>query len=108
VNGLTEIGISKLDILSGLNFPHIATTYQRKGEKYIDLPEGPFDLDTFTPIYEKLRGWETDLWEIRQWQDLPLEAQNYILTIEELIATPVSIISVGPERDQVVHREIKI
>lgn len=105
INGLTEIVITKLDILSGLNLPHIATAYQRDGEEYRDLPDGPFDLDTFTPVYRKLRGWETDLWEIRQWRDLPNEAQEYIRTIEELVATPVSTISVGPEREQVVYRE---
>jgi adenylosuccinate synthase len=108
INGLTEIGITKLDILSGLNFPHIATAYQREGEKYFDLPDGPFDLSTFSPEYEKLQGWETELWEIRQWQDLPKEAQNYIHTIEELVAIPVSTISVGPERDQAIHREKKV
>lgn len=105
VNGLTEIAITKLDILSGLNFPHIATAYQRNGEEYPDLPEGPFDLDTFSPVYEKLQGWESDLWEIRHWEDLPTEAQVYIHRIEELVATPVSVISVGPEREQVIHRE---
>ncbi len=105
VNGLTELAITKLDILSGLNFPHIATAYQRNGEEYRDLPDGPFNLDTFTPVYEKLHGWETDLWKIRHWKDLPDEAQVYVRTIEQLTATPVTTISVGPEREQVIYRE---
>jgi adenylosuccinate synthase len=105
VNGLTELAITKLDILSGLNFPHIATAYLRDGEEYRDLPDGPFDLDTFTPVYEKFHGWETDLWEIRHWKDLPDEAQEYVRSIEQLTATPVRTISVGPEREQVIYRE---
>jgi adenylosuccinate synthase len=105
INGLTEVVITKLDILSGLNLPHIAIAYQRDGEEFRDLPDGPVNLDTFSPVYQKLHGWETDLWEIRHWRDLPNEAQDYIRTIEELIATPISTISVGPEREQVIYRE---
>jgi adenylosuccinate synthase len=105
INGLTELAITKLDILAGLNFPHIAIAYQKDGEEYRDLPDGPFELESFTPIYKRLRGWETDLWDIREWRDLPNEARDYIHTIEELTATPISTISVGPEREQVIYRE---
>jgi adenylosuccinate synthase len=105
INGLTELAITKLDILAGLNFPHIAVAYQKDEEEYRDLPDGPFDLESFTPVYKRLRGWETDLWDIREWRDLPNEAQDYIHTIEEIAATPISTISVGPEREQVIYRE---
>lgn len=104
VNGLTEIAITKLDIISGLNFPHIATAYLREGKEFRDLPESPIDLGAFEPLYEKLKGWETNLWEIRDWKELPEEAQSYIEHIEQLVDTHISTISVGPERDQVVHR----
>jgi adenylosuccinate synthase len=106
INGLTELAITKLDILSGLNFPHIAIAYHKDGEEFRDLPDGPFNLDTFTPIYKKTHGWETDLWDIREWKDLPTEAQDYIHIIEKLAATPIRTISVGPERDQVIYREV--
>jgi adenylosuccinate synthase len=105
VNGLTELAITKLDILSGLNFPHIAVAYLRDGKEYRDLPDGPFNLDTFTPDYKRLHGWEVDLWDSRHWTDLPLQAQDFIRSIEELADTPVSTISVGPEREQVIRRE---
>lgn len=104
VNGLTELAITKLDILSGLNFPHIAVAYLRDGQEYQDLPHGPSDLSGFTPIYKKLRGWESDLWEVKAWDQLPKQAQDYVLQIEELISLPVQIISVGPEREQVIRR----
>jgi len=77
VNGLTEIAVTKLDILSGLNYPHIAKAYLRDGQEFHDLPDGPMDLGTFDPLYEKLHG---------------------------VVETPITTISVGPERDQVVHR----
>jgi len=105
VNGLTELAITKLDILSGLNYLHIAKSYQRDGQEYSELPDGPSNLETFSPVYEKLQGWEIDLWEVRQWNDLPHESRDYIRSIEELVGTPISTISVGPERDQVIHRE---
>lgn len=105
VNGLTEVAITKLDILSGLNFPHVAHGYSRAGQEYRRLPDGPMDLETFEPLYEKLLGWETNLWEMRVWSDLPHEAQTYIKYIERIVETPITTISVGPERDQVVLRE---
>jgi len=105
VNGLTEIAVTKLDILSGLNYPHIAKAYLRDGQEFHDLPDGPMDLGTFDPLYEKLHGWETNLWEIRDWEELPQEARTYIEHVERVVETPITTISVGPERDQVVHRE---
>jgi len=106
VNGLTEIAITKLDILSGLNFPHIAKAYIREGQEFKDLPDGPMDLGSFDPLYERFNGWETNLWEVRDWEDLPSEAQSYIKYIEQVVETPIDSISVGPERDQVVLREV--
>lgn len=105
VNGLTELAITKLDILSGLNFPHIAIAYQRNGQEYSELPQGAFDLSGFSPIYTKLHGWESDLWEARTWDQLPAEAQNYIRQVEELVSMPVRMISVGPERQQIILRQ---
>jgi adenylosuccinate synthase len=105
VNGLTEIAITKLDILSGLNFLHIATAYNRDNQEFRDLPDGPMDLGSFDPHYERLQGWESNLWEMRDWNELPQEAKSYIEYIESIVNTPIGTISVGPEREQVIRRE---
>ncbi|MEE9508588.1 MAG: adenylosuccinate synthase [Anaerolineales bacterium] len=104
INGLTEIAITKLDILSGLNQIFIATAYKREGSRFDDLPEEPVRLDTFTPEYEKLGGWESEISELKEWDHLPVEAQRYVRRIEEMINLNASIISVGAERTQVIRR----
>ncbi len=103
INGLTDLAITKLDILSGLDEVKICVAYQKDGQTYTELPFGPADLSAFTPVYENLRGWQEDLWNCRTWESLPPAARNYILRIEELSGVPVLLTSVGPERDQVVE-----
>jgi adenylosuccinate synthase len=105
INGLTEIAITKLDILTGLNQVFLATAYQREGIQYDDLPEEPVNLGTFTPEYERLEGWESDLSHIRNWDALPVEAQDYVKRIEKLTNLQNRIISVGAERNQVIRRQ---
>jgi adenylosuccinate synthase len=68
-----------------------------------DLPYGPGHLQGYQPIYEVLAGWEEDLGDIRRWEDLPQQAQEYILRVEKLSGVPVRLISVGPEREQIVE-----
>jgi len=104
INGLTELALTKLDVLAGLNQLKLCTHYQVDGEKIRTLPDGPSDLAPFKPIYDSLPGWETMLWEARTWEDLPKEAQAYVAAIEESIGLPISMISVGPERDQIIPR----
>lgn len=103
INGLTELALTKLDILTGLNSLKICTAYQADGQTYHELPLGPSDLSPFEPIYEELPGWEKDLREVRLWEDLPPQARAYILRIEELCGVSVGLISVGPERSQLVE-----
>lgn len=103
INGLTELALTKLDILTGLDSLKICTAYRAEGETHYDLPFGPSDLSPFEPIYEELPGWEVDLRGIRRWESLPLQARAYIQRIEELCSVPVGLVSVGPERSQVVE-----
>jgi adenylosuccinate synthase len=104
INGLTELTITKLDILSGLKSLKVCTAY-REGEKiHNELPLGPADLSPFEPIYEELPGWEQDVTGIRKWTDLPKEARDYVRFIEGVCNVPVNMVSVGPEREQVVIR----
>jgi adenylosuccinate synthase len=103
VNGLTEITLTKLDVLSGLHPLKICTSYTDGKSRFQDLPFGPSDLSPFRPIYQDLAGWDEDLGEVRTWDDLPVAACDYIVQIEDLIGIPVRIVSVGPERDQVIY-----
>lgn len=103
INGLTELTLTKLDILSGFETIKICSAYQRDGLVYQNLPSGPADLEGFKPVYVELPGWKEDLRSIRFWEELPNQARAYILKIEELNGIPVRIASVGPEREQVVE-----
>jgi adenylosuccinate synthase len=102
VNGLTELALTKLDILSGLPAIRLCVAYQEGDTVYSDLPYGPAHLSPFQAIFEDLPGWKEDIREIRRWEDLPAQARDYILHIEELSGIPVRLVSVGPEREQVV------
>ncbi len=104
VNGITDIALTKLDILSGMKKLQICTGYQRDQQTYADLPQGPSNLSDFKAEIEEVPGWDEDITSVRSWDKLPAQAQNYILRIEELTGVPVSIISVGPERSQVIIR----
>jgi adenylosuccinate synthase len=104
VNGLSELVITKLDVLSGLPDLQICTHYRASGETYEELPFGPADLSPFEPIYQDVSGWEQDLTGLRRWSDLPAEAQAYIHAIEAIAGVPVRMISVGPEREQVIEK----
>lgn len=103
INGLTELAITKLDILTGLNPLRICFSYQRGTKTHLEPPYGPGELSDFEPVYEDLPGWEVNVRDAQHWEDLPTEARAYILHIEELIGIPVQLISVGPERNQVVE-----
>lgn len=102
VNGITELTITKLDILSGLEMIKICVGYQADGKVYKNLPLGPTDLD-YEPVYEEVPGWAEDIMTVRKWENLPSQAQGYIQRLEELAGVPVRLISVGPERDQVIE-----
>ena len=104
VNGITDLALTKLDILSGMDKLHICTGYQKAQQTYSDLPLGPAHLGDFKAEYEVVPGWEEDITSIRSWEKLPDQAQNYINRIEKLTGLPVNLISVGPERSQVIIR----
>ncbi|HDD56214.1 MAG TPA: adenylosuccinate synthase [Chloroflexi bacterium] len=104
VNGITEIALTKLDILSGFDQLKLCTAYQIGEEIHQRLPMGPGNLGGMRAIYEELPGWEEDLTSTRQWADFPEAARGYVKALESLLGVPVTIISVGPERSQVIQR----
>ena len=103
INGITELALTKLDILSGLERVNICRAYEQDGQLIEELPYGPDRLEGYQPIYEVIPGWGEDLGAIRRWEDLPAQARAYIVRIEELTGVPTRLISVGPEREQVVE-----
>ncbi len=109
INGLTELALTKMDVLTGLDPVRICVAYCNKdvpdSERAMldQLPLGPGHLTPYEPVYEELPGWEQDLQGVKRWEDLPAQARNYILRIEELSGVPVRLVSVGPEREQIIE-----
>lgn len=103
INGLTEIALTKLDILSGIDPIKICIQYRFKGASQPQIPLDLSRLSEYEPVYENIEGWEQDISHARQWEELPPQARAFILRIEELIGVPITLISVGPERQQVIQ-----
>lgn len=104
VNGFTEVAVTKLDVLTGLNPLRLCVAYQEDGHLLEDLPLGPLFLERYQPVYEELPGWEEPVSACRRWEDLPPQAQAYLERIASLCGVPVRFVSVGPEREQMVVR----
>ncbi len=105
VNGFTELVLTKLDILSGLTDLKIAVAYDVDGIRHEFPPATIHQLEQAVPIYETLPGWQADLTTARTPSDLPAAAREYMQRIAALCETPISAVSVGPERDQLVRFE---
>jgi adenylosuccinate synthase len=104
VNSLTDLFLTKLDVLSEFDTLQVGVAYSSLGETYTELPRQQRVLYNCTPVYEELPGWTTDITGIRRFSDLPKEAQRYIEFIEDHSQVPVGWVSVGPERQQVLSR----
>ena len=106
VNGFSELYLTKLDVLSGLAEIPVCTAYQLNGRKIttLDFSGDARLLARCTPVFETLAGWQEDLRECRDWQDLPAAAQNYVQAIEQQTGLAVQNISVGPERAALIAR----
>lgn len=102
VNGLTELMLTKMDILSGFDELKIAVAYDVDGKRYEVPPSTIKELERATPIYETVPGWHEDISDAQTIDDLPEAAVAYIKRVEALCDVPVTIVSVGPERHQVV------
>jgi adenylosuccinate synthase len=100
LNGLTELVLTKLDVLSGFERVKICVAYRVDGEVSDDVPSTQTGFHHVEPVWEELPGWNDDLVAARSFDDLPKEAQRYIRFVEELGGVPVSIVGVGPAREQ--------
>lgn len=104
LNSLTELFLTKIDVLSEFDTVKIGVGYEYAGEKFEIFPPHQTIFHKATPIYEELPGWKQDIGGARTWDDLPLEAQNFVRRIEELVDVPVTDISVGAEATETVSR----
>ena len=104
LNGPTEIALTKLDVLGGLDELRLCVAYRYKGAELAYPPQEENAMAHVEPVYETMPGWSGDISGCRAYGDLPQAARDYIGRIEELLGIPVRIVSVGPDRDQTILR----
>ncbi len=102
INGYTHSAITRLDVLDELPEVKICVAYQLNGKKIDSFPANSALLERCQPVYEALPGWQTSTNNVRSYDDLPRQAQQYLSRIEELTACPIAIISVGQAREETI------
>lgn len=104
VSGLTSMAITKIDVFDDFDEIKICTAYKdtRTGEIHKDYPTNVFIHKYLEPVYETHKGWKCDITKTKNWSDLPENARIYLKRLEELFEIPISIVSVGPSREQTV------
>jgi len=103
VNGLTELFLTKLDVLSGLPSVKVCVAYRYEGEMFEDFPPHQSIIHKAEPVYEELEGWPEELSEARGFDDLPAGARKYVDRLVGLGDVPIHSVSVGPSREQTVE-----
>ena len=104
INGVTDFVITKLDVLSGLETVPVCVAYDVDGVRHDEMPMTQSDFHHAKPIYEMFPGWWEDISAARTFEDLPVNAQRYVLAIEAMVGQRVSAIGVGPGRDAIISR----
>jgi adenylosuccinate synthase len=103
VNTFTRLFLTKLDILSAFDTIKVASAYRAGGERHLEFPSQQSVLYHCEPEYEELAGWGEDITDVRTYRDLPGAARDYIEHIQESVGVPISWVSVGPERSQLIE-----
>lgn len=104
VNGLTALAVNKLDTLTGIDPLRVCVAYEKNGERIENFPTDIADLEGCRPIYIDLPGWTEDISRAKSFADLPKNARSYIETVEKLIDCPITMVGVGPDREQNLKR----
>ena len=104
VNGLTHLVVTKLDVLDKFETIRICTQYKVNGEETRNFPTDANLVENLEPVYEDMAGWKSTTSELRDWDDLPPAAQQYVQKIEDYLGIPVAIVSVGPKRSATLTR----
>jgi adenylosuccinate synthase len=102
INGVTDLFVTKLDVLSSLDKVPVCVAYEVDGRRHDDIPMTQTDFHHAKPVYEYMDGWWEDISSAKTFEDLPAAARAYIKAIEEISGTRVSGIGVGPRRDQTI------
>lgn len=101
LNGVTQLIMMKSDVLDGFDTIRVCTAYEKDGMQTTDMP---YDTEGWKAVYEDLPGWKTDLTQMTSEQQFPQQLRDYISYIEKETATPITIVSVGPDRAQTIMR----
>lgn len=101
LNGVTQLTMMKSDVLDGFDTIRVCTAYEKDGVQTTDMP---YDTEGWKAVYEDLPGWKTDLTQMTSEQQFPQQLRDYISYIEKETATPITIVSVGPDRAQTIMR----
>lgn len=102
INGVSGLCITKLDVLDGLKEIGLCTGYKLDGQTLDVLPRGADAVARCEPIYEYFPGWSQSTVGITKWENLPKEAQNYLLRVQEISETPIAMVSTGPDREETI------
>jgi adenylosuccinate synthase len=100
INGLTEIAITKLDVLDEFETIKVCEAYSYHGKKITEFPEQTDMLAECEPVFTELPGWKEDTSNITSYSDMPERAKQYISCLEEAVGCPATLIGVGPKRSQ--------
>jgi adenylosuccinate synthase len=104
INGLTDIFLTKLDVLTGIKEIPVCVAYDVDGVRMEEIPVSQSDFHHAKPIYEIFPGWDEDITTAKKFEDLPKNAQDYVLALEKLSGTRISAIGVGPDRNATIVR----
>lgn len=106
LNGVTEINITKLDVLTGFETISIGVRYLRHGKEVVQMPASLKIYSEVQMEYETLPGWSEDISKCRSFSELPINCQRYVSRIEELLQYSIRWIGVGPERNDIIDRSL--
>jgi adenylosuccinate synthase len=104
INGLTDIFLTKLDVLTGIKEIPVCVAYDVDGVRMEEIPVSQSDFHHAKPIYEIFPGWDEDITSAKKFEELPKNAQDYVLALEKLSGTRISAIGVGPDRNATIVR----
>jgi adenylosuccinate synthase len=108
LSGVDSLAVMLLDVLGELDELRICTAYELDGKRVSCFPSHVDDLRRVTPVYETLPGWRSDITKVRTLAALPAQARAYLERISQLIARPVEVVSVGPDREQTIYSDRKL
>ena len=102
INGVSGLCMTKLDVLDGLDIIRLCVGYRCDGKTYATPPVGADAYTNCEPIYEEMPGWTDSTFGVHEWNGLPEAAKAYLKRIEEIVGTPIAIVSTGPDRDETI------